>query len=112
MRLLFYFLFLSFYACSSIEEEQTPESIIPEEQMVSLITEIELTQAFIKLRTTESDSLNQAVLFQTVFDQLNVTQEEFNESLDFYSEHPQQLEDIYNKVIVSLSEKQASVQLK
>lgn len=101
--------FFVFIACKS-DEKVLPIGLIGEDQMVHLITDIELTQAFIKLRMAEADSINQTILYENVFEKHSVTKEEFNESLKYYTNTPGQLETIYNKVIVKLSERQAENQ--
>jgi Domain of unknown function (DUF4296) len=114
MRVIFYFLLISigFYSCYSNSGEQPPENLIPEDQMINVLAEIELTQAFIKLNIAAVDSINQPQLFQNIFDKHNTTRNSFNESLIFYSKQPQVLESIYQKVITSLSEQQATTQIK
>ena len=96
--------------CSCNGKEDLPKNIIPEDKMVNVITEVELTQGLIKLKFSNQDSINQQELFGQVYDEFNITKEQFNESLTYYCQQPKLMEGIYNKVINNLSEKQAQDQ--
>jgi len=96
-------------SCDS-NRKKLPEGVIGETQMVEIFTEIELGQAFVKLKMSELDSINQEALFQHIFDRYSISQEKFNESLKYYVTEPEVLEDIYGQVIVKLSERQAETQ--
>ena len=97
---------LSFSSCTS-EDEKLPEGILEEEQLVELLIEVELSQAFIKLNVAKLDSINQDVFYQNVFEEHQVSIEQFNASLEYYAIYPEVLEDIYVRVIDRLSERQA-----
>lgn len=114
VRLCFLCLFLlSFYSCK--QKTQIPPNILDEDKMVELITQLEITQAYFKIKSIGEDSLlfannYQEQLFDTIFSQHNISYEEFNSSLMYYSSEPKKIEEIYSKVLISLSEQQASFQ--
>ena len=90
------------------KEEQLPKDVISEDKMVDVITEIELTQALVKLKFSNRDStINQQELFNQVYTDFNITEEKFNNSLSYYCQSPEVIENIYMGVINKLSEKQA-----
>lgn len=101
------FIFLS---CGS-KKQDVPNNIIAEDKIVDVIAEIELTQALIKLKFSNTDSLiNQTKLFNEVYAKHNTSQEQFNNSLAFYAQEPKKMDTLYAKVITKLSEKQAENQ--
>ncbi len=101
------FIFLS---CGS-KKQNVPNDIIAEDKIVDVIVEIELTQAIIKLKFLNKDSLvNQTQLFNEVYAKHNISQEQFNNSLAFYAQEPKKMDTLYAKVITKLSEKQAEIQ--
>lgn len=107
------FFLLSFYSCK--QKTQIPPNILDEDKMVELITELEITQSYFKIKSAAEDSLfstnnYQEQIFDTIFSNHNISYEEFNASLKYYSSEPKKIEEIYSKVIVSLSEQQASFQ--
>jgi hypothetical protein len=88
-------------------EKKIPEGIIPREKMVEIITEIELTQALIKVEFSNQDTLNQKHLFNQIYSSFKVSEEQFNTSLSFYCNNPKILEEIYVQTIIKLSKNQA-----
>ncbi|PCJ26802.1 MAG: hypothetical protein COA97_05260 [Flavobacteriales bacterium] len=88
-------------------KQEIPIDVIPEDKMVDVITEIEITQALIKLTLSTQDTINQQQLFDKVYEDFNISEEKFNKSLSFYCRQPKVMENIYVRVIISLSKKQA-----
>ncbi len=99
-------LVLILLSCFS-KKEKIPANIIKKEKMIQLIADIEITQGFIKLKNSSKDSIDIKALYLSNFNHYQVTQNQFNKSLKYYSANPKQLEEIYKKVIVLLSKKQA-----
>ena len=92
------------------ERKRIPDGIIPEDKMVEVITEVELTQALLKLKIANQDTVNQKQLFEETYKDFGISEETFNNSLDFYCQDPKLLEEIYAKVINNISKKQAELQ--
>ena len=95
-----------FISCGN-DQIEAPKDIITEDKMVEVITEIELTQALIKVKFANQDTVNQQQLFDEVYKDFNISEEEFNNSLTYYCQEPKLLEEIYIKVINNLSKRQA-----
>jgi hypothetical protein len=108
-HIIFIVLVLVTVSCG-IEGDKAPESIIPGDIMVKVITEIELTQALLKLKIANQDTVNQKQLFNETFKEFGVSEDEFNNSLKYYCQDPKLLEEIYVKVINNISKKQAKNQ--
>jgi hypothetical protein len=100
---------LVFVSCGN-RGNKAPENIIQKDVMVEVITEIELTQALLKLKIANQDTINQNQLFEEVYDESDISEEEFNNSLVFYSKEPKLLEEMYIKVINNISKEQAELQ--
>ena len=77
--------------------------------MVEIITEIELTQALLKVKIANQDTVNQKQLFDETFNQFDISEKEFNTSLIYYCKEPKLLEEIYVKVINNISKRQAEL---
>lgn len=102
---------LSVISCSTKQEIPSTD-VIPQNQMVEILKEIELAQAAIKIGVANKDStIYENSFFQSIFLKYNTTQEQFNSSLKFYGTHPEILEELYDKVITELSEEQATYQV-
>ncbi|MGB0881477.1 MAG: DUF4296 domain-containing protein [Vicingaceae bacterium] len=102
---------LLLFSCGANKEE-IPAGIIPKEEMITVMTEIELTQALIKLKTSTQDTINEQQLFEEVYADFDISEDQFNNSLAFYCKDPKLLRDMYNKVIENLTKKQSEQQRK
>jgi Domain of unknown function (DUF4296) len=98
-----------FISCEN-NQIKTTKDIIPQAEMVDVITEIEFTQALIKLKFANQDTVDQQQLFDEVYKEFDISEEKFNNSLNYYSKEPKLLEEMYAEVINNLSEKQAEIQ--
>jgi len=103
---IFFALTLVLFSCANNSEE-TPEGVIPKDKMIEVLGEIELTQALIKLKLSTQDTVNQEQLFNEVYDEFSITQDQFNNSLTYYCEDPKSLMNMYGKVIEDLTKKQS-----
>ncbi len=108
-------LLLGMLSCG--DKEKLPKGILTEGEMVQVISEIELTQALIKLKfsipdtsTVDSMPINRQQFFNEVFDQFGISEEQFNKSLAHYCERPKVLEGLYTQVINELTIKQSDYQ--
>lgn len=96
-------------SCSN--KEELPKDVLPQEDLVNIIVEVEMAQALLKLKFNTTDTIiNQKEIFDDVFNKMNTTKEQFNASLNYYCQTPKELEVVYERVIVKLSEKQAENQ--
>lgn len=104
------FCFLLF-SCGE-KKEEIPSDVISEEKMITIMTEIELTQALIKLKASVQDTINEKQLYDEVYTEFDISEEMFNKSVEYYCEDPNKIKDMYNKVIENLTKKQSEQQRK
>ena len=99
-----------FYSCANSDNE-IPNNIIPQEKLVDVITEMEITQALVKFKFTIKDSsINQSELFKEIYIEYNISKEQISNSIKYYTNQPKTMDSIYVKVIDRLSEMQAKDQ--
>lgn len=104
----FVFIFFVLFSC----KEKTiviPDSILAKDTMVAVLVDIQLLEAM-KIKEGIKDSLStDSILFQysLIFNKQKITQEQFEQSLNFYKSNPELLEEIYDKAISELSRMQA-----
>lgn len=98
---------LTFLVLSCGTTKEPSEGVIAEEEMIAVLTEIELTQALIKLKRSAKDTINEQLLYDEVYKEFNTSEEAFNKSIAYYSEAPKQLMKMYGKVIENLTRKQS-----
>lgn len=105
-------LLLFYILCScNMKEERMPDEILNQEEMVALMSDMQLAEAVIKLQVNrvDSTSVNSDSLFNKVFRKHNVNKETFKKNFDYYNSNPVLMEEIYNLVIEKLSEEQAAL---
>lgn len=104
------FLFLSLLAFSCNEpEKKAPENLIPESEMITILSDICLTEARFQRRLGNSFADNQDLVWQNyelIFEQNEVTLVNFKESYDYYLQAPETIQAMYDSVIVKLTEQQ------
>ncbi|MGB0886538.1 MAG: DUF4296 domain-containing protein [Vicingaceae bacterium] len=107
--LIYIFIIISvLFSCKTETKETAPADLIEWEKMVDVITEVELTQAVVKVSFSTQDSINAKKLYADVFESFNITEKQFNSSLNFYCKDPIETEKLYADAIEKLSEKQAA----
>ena len=87
--------------------QKTPEGIIHKDEMITIMTEMELTQALVKLKRSAKDTINEQLLYDELFKEFNTSEEEFNKSIAHYCKNPKLLMKMYGKVIENLTRKQS-----
>lgn len=109
MRLtLFTSLFLLF-AFTSCQEVTTPH--LPAEKMEEILLDIHLAEAYSTMvpkdstvRITDKNLDSLAVYYKKVFDNHQITPQQFLSSMKWYKEHPVELDSIYTRMIPRISE--------
>ncbi|MCC7233007.1 MAG: DUF4296 domain-containing protein [Bacteroidia bacterium] len=97
------------YACG--REQAIPPGVLTKEEMVPLLTDIQLAQAEISLSQQadpENHSLSDYLI--TILKHRKISVETYEKSIRFYSEHPGLLNEVYQAVIIRLNQLQGEVQ--
>ncbi|MFD2571367.1 DUF4296 domain-containing protein [Spirosoma soli] len=94
-------------ACSP-SDDQRPDSLIPEERMAAILTEVHLAETRVSrlgLRSADSSNIVYKHLENQIFKKFQVDTASYRKSYIFYSSHPQQMETIYKQVTENLKKK-------
>ena len=83
-----------------------PANIIPQDKMVLVMTDAHLVEAIIIQGHTMADKSPEAY-YQGIYENHNITKEQFEESYRFYIDHPELFDEIYNEILTELSKQQA-----
>ncbi len=92
------------------EKESVPKDVLERDEMISVMVDVEIAQALLRFNLSRLDTLNQEQVFNTIFIEHQISEEEFNASLTYYSQDPKVLEGLYVDVVTAISEKQAQDQ--
>lgn len=97
-------------ACESQKEtEAIPVNVIPKEKMVSLMVNVHLAEAALNLNYLTDNKVKSSDAYNTIFNTLGVSPEQYEQSLKYYTGQPELMMEIYDEVLNELSKMQASV---
>ncbi len=107
------FLILSFFLLSlqGCNSEAPPKGVLPEEKMVEVLIDIQLTEGIAGALpiTYDSSQVLYRLLEQEVFEKHEVEDSVFTQSMIYYLQYPAKMDAIYARVVDSLSLKQATL---
>jgi hypothetical protein len=94
------------------EPEPDPPDILSDSLMAAVLTDIHLAEAAVsQTNVYEEDSKRRLTSFYNSIYRLHyITADQFRESHDFYTQHPERLELIYDMVLQNLSTQQGKAQ--
>ncbi|AMR33024.1 hypothetical protein A0256_17160 [Mucilaginibacter sp. PAMC 26640] len=106
--ILFFSVLLFLTACGG---DKTPDGIIPEPQMTSLLTDVHLADGALYTIPQVPDSLYKygTAKYVAVFKKHRVTAQQFDKSFKYYTTQPEQLADIYNQIAANIKNKTDSL---
>ena len=96
--------------CSDEETFPEPENLINETQMVDVLSDICKVEARFQRRLTINNVNNTEMVlhnYNVVFDEHKITLVQFKDSYAYYEKSPARMQQIYDSVIVHLTEEQA-----
>lgn len=99
------FLLIFFFSCT-----KTPKNIIPEDQMVAVLTDVHLANALAS-NYADLDTIKQrtSTYLHAVYRRYHIDSAKFNRSLKYYSENPTLLNEMYEQVEKDLKKKEDSI---
>ena len=98
-------------SCSDYKKE-IPEGIIIEEVFVNILKQVHLAEANFQLQQTKGidKAKNKlAIVYRDIYSTYHISEEEFQNTLSYYSENPEKLEEIYAIVLEQLSEERTNL---
>lgn len=101
--LILLFAISSLFSCES--EEKKPDYVWSEERFTEVLTELQMAESVVRLgynRLPDSLYLNDSI-YNAAFRKVNTNKVEFDSNMNYYLQRPEQLEKIYDQVIVNLS---------
>jgi len=101
---LFFSVLLYLTACKS---NDVPDGIIKEKEMISLLTDVHITDGAIYTLPQIPDSLYKygRAKYVAVFKKHHTTDDQFQKSLKYYTTQPDRLQEMYNKIDANIKAK-------
>lgn len=93
------------------EPEFNRKLVLPPDKMESLLTDLQLVDAAVNLKQRDGLPPEETAepYFEEVLKEHHVSREEFEESMRYYAYHLDELQAIYEQVIVKLSEMEIGI---
>ena len=107
-----FLIILSFLLACSSPKERIPEGTLSQKEFASLLKEVHLAEGGFELQKTNGKEDAQNALsnsYQTIFSSHNIDETIFQKTLEYYANHPSELEEIYADVIEEITEERTSL---
>ncbi len=109
-------IYLSILACllfsCSNSKEKNPENIVSEIRFESILKEIHLAEATFDLNKTKDIQNANIKLYNeylNIYKKYKISEDDFKETLNYYSENPKNLEKIYNNILQQLTKEKSKL---
>ena len=99
------------YACSNPEVE-IPENILSETVFENILKEIHLSEGAFELNKTKNMQNAKATLannYTSIYSKYKISAIDFENTLNYYAQHPEKLEYIYSNVLEKLTEERSTL---
>ena len=107
---LFVFLLFSALIITSCNQnvEVIPENIIQREEFIDILVDIQIFESMNKVKHERNqDDFKISEAYNWLFEKHGIDQKIFKSSFDYYANDPKRFEEIYDEVIIRLSEREA-----
>ena len=100
-------------SCSRVEKNPAfnMELVLPADSMVTLLADLHLADGFIVTYKDKKHPVGHLAneYFEAVMQKHSVSEDQFEESMRYYAFYTEELDDIYEKVIIELSKAESMV---
>ena len=105
MKIISFILSLILLSCGNPKTE-IPQDILSENSFINLLKDIHLAEAKFelhKINGMENAKNELAHNYSTIYETHEITPDDFDKTLAYYAQHPEQLEKIYTSVLEQLT---------
>ncbi len=92
-------------ACNNELEEELPDGLIEKSEFILVLADVQLLEISFNQKMFKEDDPRKKmpILYEQVFAKNNITREEFDISYEWWGQHPDDMEEIYEGVIERLT---------
>ena len=100
----------SLTACS--DSYKTPDNLIDADKMTNIIYDIHVGDAVIAnhQRIYSKHKAKPKAYYESIYKKYNITREQYDASLEYFSRHPEILEKIYNEITEKIEQEKKIVE--
>lgn len=106
-RLILLFFALTFF--TSCDFEGTPEGVLPKDKMISVLTDIQVVDAYVTSLPIDSIKKNKIDFYQSVFKKHQTDSLQFAKSLEYYSRDPEKMRLMYEETQTAIDTLQSDL---
>ena len=103
-RLFFFIVLLFIFSCEGSSD--LPQNVIERQEFVEILADVQIFESTDQFVRNKKTDFNLDHSYDWLFDEHNITIEDFTTSLDYYSRDPKVFEELYDDVITVITEKQ------
>lgn len=109
--LLFCALLSLTYSCKKQLTKNKPVIVLTEEQLIAVMTDAQILEAALnhKRNIGQSTTELKSVWYNQLFERYQITNQIFEDNLNYYAENPGKMESILEEVLARLSQMQSEV---
>jgi hypothetical protein len=100
---------MSIYSSCSKSAVKIPGDIISKDSMVFILMDVHIAEAGVKSLSADSLMINTKTYYEFIYKKHQITEEQFQKSMRFYTYQPELLQEIYVKMTEEMSKKEAEV---
>ena len=112
MKKILFLLIILFVSCSEQKSDITPSDIIDKTTFVLILEEVHMIEAEYQLTKINKKEKSENKLiddYTKLYSEFKITKSEFENSMNYYSHHSEDLEGIYEEVLSNLQERQSNL---
>ena len=105
MKWNFIIILFFLFSCSSRKTQENLNTLIDKNTFIKVLQEVHISESEFHLTKYNRKETAEKLLlsdYETIFSENNITKEDFENTLKYYSNHPDELEIIYDKVLERL----------
>ena len=98
-------------SCAEKETKPIPDHIYSIEKMTAIMMDLQIIEGGIVIRQYNKTQQRERIskVYRAMYNKHGITQDEFDLSLKYYTDNPDKLEEVYDRVLEKLSELDAKV---
>lgn len=97
-------------SCNKGKTDISHEKIVPEDTLVSILTDIHLADAYFSVKRTERIPFERKDLYESILREYDISRSRFDSTINHYTNHIDQYELLYEKVMANLSSLEADAE--
>lgn len=103
----------SCYSTHDNEILPPPKSLIDQEKVVMILADIEIAESALRQKQNHGHEIGNTkeIYYRTIFNEYEVTREQFDSSMTFYKQDLDVIDKIYEEVITRLSVMESEIEL-